>query len=190
MLLTGHEDLRVKRTIESIKKSFEELICEKDYEKITVKELCDRAMINKKTFYNYYPTIDDLLAEMQRQLSAGYIEKVKNYNLPEELDKVNREFFIYSEEQGIAYEKITCSGSYSTIRQEMIDDVIKSTWGKSQKFRKLDPGLQKILLGYINTVSVGNYRQWVEDGKKIPIEEMIDISNRLICNGTEGFFNN
>ena len=33
MLLTGHEDLRVKRTIESIKRSFEELICEKDYEK-------------------------------------------------------------------------------------------------------------------------------------------------------------
>ena len=65
MILTGSEDLRVIKTIEAIKSSFEALICEKEYEKITVKELCDRARINKKTFYNYYPTLDDLLSEMQ-----------------------------------------------------------------------------------------------------------------------------
>ncbi len=45
MILTGKEDLRVVKTIEAIKGSFEEVICEKDYEKITVKELCDKARI-------------------------------------------------------------------------------------------------------------------------------------------------
>ena len=50
MLITGNEDLRVRRTIEAIKRSFEEMICEMDYEKIRVTELCQRAMINKKTF--------------------------------------------------------------------------------------------------------------------------------------------
>ena len=54
MILTGHEDLRIVKTIEGIKTAFEELICEKDYEKITVKELCDKARINKKTFYHYH----------------------------------------------------------------------------------------------------------------------------------------
>jgi len=188
MLLTGHEDLRVKRTIESIKRSFEELICEKDYEKITVKELCDRAMVNKKTFYNYYPTLDDLLAEMQLQISSEYIKRVQGFKYPEELDKVNREFFLYSEEQGLAYEKITCSGSYSTIRQKMIDNVVNSTWGESKKFTDLDKYRQNILLSYINTVSVGIYKQWVAAGKTIPLEEMIDISNKLICSGVNGFF--
>ena len=42
------EDMRVRRTIEAIKRSFEEMICEMDYEKIRVTELCRRAMINKK----------------------------------------------------------------------------------------------------------------------------------------------
>ena len=65
MILTGHENLRVVKTIWGIKTAFEELICEKDYEKITVKELCDKARINKKTFYHYYETLDHLLAEMQ-----------------------------------------------------------------------------------------------------------------------------
>ena len=52
MILTGNEDLRVQKTIESVKSAFHELILEKDYEKITVKELCERARINKKTFYS------------------------------------------------------------------------------------------------------------------------------------------
>ena len=47
MILKGNEDLRIVKTIEGIKSAFEELICEKDYEKITVKELCDKARINK-----------------------------------------------------------------------------------------------------------------------------------------------
>ena len=51
MILTGNEDLRVQKTIESVKSAFDELVLEKDYEKITVKELCERARINKKTFY-------------------------------------------------------------------------------------------------------------------------------------------
>lgn len=66
------------------------MICEMDYGKIKVTELCSRAMINKKTFYVYYPTLDDLLAEIQSEYSAEYIERIKNYKLPDELDRVNR----------------------------------------------------------------------------------------------------
>ena len=78
MILTGKEDLRVIKTIEAIKAAFEELIYEKDYDRITVKDLCDRARINKKTFYHYYETLDALLAEMQAELSSGYIDRVKD----------------------------------------------------------------------------------------------------------------
>ena len=51
MILTGSEDIRVKKTILSIRNTFCKMICEMDYEQITVRELCERAMINKKTFY-------------------------------------------------------------------------------------------------------------------------------------------
>ena len=42
----SQKDLRVRRTLESTRRSFEELMVEKDYEKITVTELADRAMIS------------------------------------------------------------------------------------------------------------------------------------------------
>ncbi|MGO3118504.1 MAG: TetR/AcrR family transcriptional regulator [Levilactobacillus brevis] len=65
MQTNQYQDLRVQRTINSIYDAFEQLICEKDYQKITVTELARRAQVNKKTFYRYYPTLDDLLIELQ-----------------------------------------------------------------------------------------------------------------------------
>lgn len=187
MLLNGSEDLRVQKTIDAIQKTFEEMICEMDYEKITVKELCERARINKKTFYRYYDVLDDLLAELQGIMSQEYIKRVENYRIPEELDKINREFFLYSVEKGMVYEKITCSGSYNYIRNKMMDNVIDSTWGKSTWLKLLDTYRQNILLSFVQSASIEMYRRWVTDGKQIPLEEIIEMSNQLLCAGVNGF---
>lgn len=187
MLLNGTEDLRVQKTIEAIQKTFQEMICEMDYDKITVKELCERARINKKTFYRYYSVLDDLLAELQGVMSEEYLERIKNYRIPEDMDKINREFFLYSAEKGSVYEKITCSGNYSYIRNKMISNVMSSTWKSSAWLQLLEPSKQNIVLRFIQTASVEMYCQWVADGKTIPIEEMIKISNQLLCAGVNGF---
>ena len=188
MILTGKEDLRIVKTIEAIKGAFEALICEKDYEKITVKELCVRAKINKKTFYHYYETLDMLLVEMQEELSAGFLERVKDYALPDDLDKVNREFFLYASEQGLAYEKITCGGTYHAIRDEMTDQVNDAAWSRSKKYQKLTDYEKKVLMGFINNAVLNTYREWVQDGKKLPMDEVIDITNKLVLGGVKGFF--
>lgn len=186
MKLNGTEDLRVQKTIEAIRNAFANMISEMDYEKITVTELCARAKINKKTFYRYYPTLDDLLGELQDEMSQEYAERVADFKLPEELDKVNREFFLYSVEKGDFYDKITCSGNYSYIRQKMIDNVMESTWGKSPFIQQLDCYKRNILYTFIQTSSVEMYKRWVMDGKKVPIEEIIEMTNRLLCQGVYG----
>ncbi len=190
MILTGSEDLRVRRTIDSIKTVFEQMICEMDYSRIRVTELCSRAMINKKTFYVYYPALDDLLAEIQSEYSAEYIERIKDYKLPDELDKVNREFFLFSEEKGLAYEKITCAGSesYRYIRSAMIKKVNTAGWSSSKKYGALPEYQQTMLMNFVNNSVLGIYRQWIEEGKQQPVEEIIGITNRLVLGGVKGFF--
>ena len=190
MILTGSEDLRVRRTIDSIKNVFEQMICEMDYGKIRVTDLCSRAMINKKTFYVYYPTLDDLLAEMQSEYATEYIERIKNYRLPDELDKVNREFFLFSEEKGLAYEKITCAGSesYRYIRSGMIKEVNNAGWSSSEKYGALPEYQQSMLMTFVNNSVLGIYRQWVEEGKQQSVEEIIELTNKLVLGGANGFF--
>ena len=190
MILTGSEDLRVRRTIDSIKNVFEQMICEMDYSKIRVTELCSRAMINKKTFYVYYPTLDSLLEEMQSEYVAEYIRRIKDFKLPDELDKVNREFFLFSEEKGLAYEKITCAGSesYHYIRSGMIKKVNTAGLSSSKKYSTLPEYQQSMLMNFVNNSVLGIYRQWVEEGKQQTVEEITELTNRLVLGGVKGFF--
>ena len=188
MILTGNEDLRVVKTIQGIKAAFEELMCEKDYAKITVKELCERSRINKKTFYHYYETLDALLSELQGELSADYLERIKGYTLPQELDKVNRTFFEYSAQQGLAYERITCSATYHSIRDEMVREVSDAGWSNSPQYQSLTPFEQRALMDVVNNAVLGIYRQWVEDGKRFSVEEIITLANKMVLGGVNGFF--
>ncbi len=61
-------------------KAFLELLDIKDFEYITVKEICERAGVNRSTFYLHYETVADLLEE-----SIEYMNKqFKEYFLFEE----------------------------------------------------------------------------------------------------------
>ena len=44
------------------------LLEEKDFAYITVKEICERAGVNRSTFYLHYETVNDLLAESTRYI--------------------------------------------------------------------------------------------------------------------------
>ena len=189
MKLTGYEDLRVQKTVEAIRSVFEQMICEMDYHEMTVKELCDRAKINKKTFYRYYPTMDDLLLELQTEMSSEYIEMISHFHLPEELNRVNEAFFRYSVSKGEVYEKITCASGYTSIRNAMIDRVNDATWYKSAWFNNIPDWQKHLLIVFVQFTIVELYKQWVADGKKTPVEEVIRLSNDLICQGIDGFRN-
>ena len=64
-------DIRVKKTKRAIQKAFIALLREKPIEKITVKEIAERAEINKTTFYSHYETLDALTAEIERRRSSS-----------------------------------------------------------------------------------------------------------------------
>lgn len=60
-------DIRVQKTETAIKNAFMELRSQKSIEKITVKELCRLAQINKSTFYTHYDDICALSEAMQAE---------------------------------------------------------------------------------------------------------------------------
>ena len=50
-------------TAEKMDKAFISLLCEKDFEYITIKEICKAAGVNRSTFYLHYDNTRDLLSE-------------------------------------------------------------------------------------------------------------------------------
>lgn len=69
-------DLRVKKTKRAICNAFYELIKEKPLEKITVKEIAERAEINKTTFYAHYETVYDLVDQLEQEAVAEVISQI------------------------------------------------------------------------------------------------------------------
>lgn len=180
------EDLRAKRTKAFIRKAFEEMICEMDYEQITIKELTERANINRKTFYLHYNTLDDLLRELQNEMAQDFIKRTEGLERPRDMDKVTREFFLCSEEMGKLGERITCSGSYHYISRRITNDILNQTWSDGQSKSRTNPYVQNIIMTYVSQSTLAIYKQWVADGKKIPLEDIIEIAVGLICNGVNG----
>src|SRR3990170_2217638 len=63
------EDLRVRRTRELLQKALLETANEKGFAHVTVRDITERAMVNRATFYRHYQDKYDLLAQYMQELS-------------------------------------------------------------------------------------------------------------------------
>lgn len=70
------KDRRIEKTERAIKNAFIELRAGKPLERITVKELCDLACINKSTFYAHYTDIYELADCMEKETVTSIIRSI------------------------------------------------------------------------------------------------------------------
>lgn len=72
------KDLRIEKTEKAIKNAFIELRAKKALEKISVKELCELACINKSTFYSHYCDIYALSDTMEQETVSSIISSISH----------------------------------------------------------------------------------------------------------------
>lgn len=58
--MSNAHDLRVVKSLKAIKQAWLSLILNKPYEKISVSDIADEAIVNRKTVYRHFLTIDDI----------------------------------------------------------------------------------------------------------------------------------
>lgn len=69
------QDLRVTKTYRLLAQGFTALLEEKDFENITVKELCDRSMIRRTTFYKHFSDKYEYLSFYIRQIRDEFYRR-------------------------------------------------------------------------------------------------------------------
>lgn len=178
-------DLRVEKTIDAIHSTFKQMLLETDFDRITVKELCARARINKKTFYRYYPAIEYLLAEMQQSYEEPFLSQVEGLTFPRDTERITRAFLEFSAAQDELYEKITCAGPHDAIRKEMIAHVAEGHRASAVVPKGWDDASWRLYLAFVNTAPLQVYRAWVEDGKRMSAEKMVETGCLLVCSGAK-----
>lgn len=176
-------DLRVVKTRAAIRQAFDELLCEADYGHITVKELAARARINRKTFYAHYATIDALFDELVDEMAAPFVRREVSYSSPGDVEGIVRVFFVEAESQSPAHRRIICSDSYRPVFDRVNRTIMEHRRLQNAGAFGLSPAEENIVFAYFGSVTPTIYRQWVRDGRRLPLDDVIELAVRLICRG-------
>jgi AcrR family transcriptional regulator len=179
-------DLRVQKTRRAIRKTFAAMICEMDYNQITIKELAAHARINRKTFYLHYLTLDNLLGEMQQELVEGFLKQTSSLHGLSDIGAYIREFFLYTTDHERLKERILCSGSYRFLCDKVVEKIIHRN-RNHKTGSSFDKYTENIIIAFLTSGILEIYRKWVEDNKKISIEKMIKTTTQLVYDGISGF---
>lgn len=186
MIRKPQNDLRYIKTENLIRNTFCDMLREMDYSQITISELTNRAMINRKTFYLHYNSLDELLGRLQTDIYAQLLELTADVRLPRDLEKLIREFFLFCTNRDDITEKIVCSQGNFSVGQSPADYVMKSMFHYSAPIDHLsasDQSESNIIDAYLRGSIVFIYFQWVADGRKIPLERLIELTTWLVSEG-------
>lgn len=176
------EDLRIRRTRESIQRAFREMLEEMELEQITVKELTQRANINRRTFYLHYLSVEDLLEEVIDAITEDYVRRT-NALQARDMPTIAREFLMFFAQQEPLREKIVCSASMRVVSDRLNHKIAVRNQHHVSALDGVDTDTQNLIITFLNSSALGIYRRWVADGKCIPLEQMVDLTVNLICYG-------
>lgn len=70
-------DRRVQKTLQLLEGALRELIAEKEYEAITVRDILERANVGRSTFYTHFENKDHLLRSLLTQLNERFEEGIR-----------------------------------------------------------------------------------------------------------------
>ena len=177
-------DLRVQRTKRFLKDEFKKMFIEMDYEKITIKELCERAMINRRTFYLHYNSIDDILNEVLNEMAKDFLEYTKDYDHFANPERIVKDYFTFTSSSPL-FEKLNNSIDYNYLRENINTRVREIAKENFKSVSRFDSFKIKMMMTYLNSATVNMYRVWCQNRKKVPMEEAIEIAAKLIKSGLE-----
>ena len=180
---TRKTDLRVQKTQKAIRDAFKEMVMEMDPDQITVRDLTERAAIHRKTFYLHYTCIEALFEDVLNDIAEGYFREIDKLPPDAPFPEVNRVFFTFMARQEPYVERMVCTDSYRAFSDKLFLATRVHNRSRYNPYAAYSTEEQNLINTFLCVGSVNLYRQWVADGKKLPLENLISLTNRLFESG-------
>lgn len=161
---------KIQMTKRLIRESLFECLKEKGINKITISGLCEKADINRSTFYKYYGSQYDVIKEMEQEVIKLINEQLNDQ--PNETSFIQLLQFLKSNKETIEI-FFTCNVDNEFPKQVLaLDSINKQLEQVSQN----DPHIKNyILFGSLATI-----QQWIDAGCIESCEEIANIINRIV----------
>ena len=180
------QDLRFIKNENLIRETFYEMLSEMEYSKISIKELTQRAQINRKTFYLHYTSLDHLLATLQLEIMEPTFKMIEETSFPDDAELIIRKSFeIMAALDSTDKLILSCKGNFPE-KKSPSDLIRDQLFKKYDHIPKYGPFESSLIITYFSVCLGVIFRQWETKGQQIPLEEMIRMTTQMILHGLEG----
>ncbi|MGV8981510.1 TetR/AcrR family transcriptional regulator [Clostridium sp.] len=170
------------QTKQNLIDAFWSLYCEKRIEKITVKELSQRAGYNRGTFYEYFTDVYDVLNQIEQSLVPTLDELPPTTKLDHNVG-MPFDMFLKLYEQNFKYYSVLLGDNGDPAFASKIKSSIKPLVMSSisEKVDRNDIELD-FILEYILSAMIGILSYWFRMNKVLPAEDLIALMYELMDN--------
>ena len=185
-------DRRILKTKRAIYEALVELMQKKKLNSITVTELAAAANINRKTFYTYYSTVNDVLDEVINELISSLKDLMytmsEDYNMlsPQTLfaflntimSDVDIVRALFTSDNGnMLFNKLQ-KALQETLLKELIDNDIKMN---------IQPEQYPLISSFVAGGMIYVYYEWITNPNGTSLDEMARTLTTLIISGVHAF---
>ena len=182
-------DRRVIKTKRAIKKAFFTLLAEKEVNDISVTDISRLAEINRKTFYNYYTGVFQLVDELENDIINKLQATLKDLDIIECLKDPIKLFDLLDSAIGVndpflrnMLEAEKVSGVFNKFENKIIclirDEVARQM--------HTDPTATEYVIHFMLAGEISVYKAWLRSDRSYPVEELAAMVNELALNGVRG----
>jgi AcrR family transcriptional regulator len=174
-------DRRVVKTQLAIKKSFIELMSEKNFDDITIQDIADRANVNRSTVYLHYLDKYDLLDKMIEE-HINELKQTSEWACQEEWVDAIQIFFEYFETHYLFFSTMLASKEATpSFRSMFLEYVMEGYKEELHKTKGKNEGLSEdILVKFAANAYVGVLESWLKDGMPSPPKSIAKELGKLL----------
>lgn len=172
-------DKRIVKTKRAIRSALTGLLEKKAASEITVTELAEAAEINRKTFYNYYGGVQDVVEEIEDEIVERFDEALRRIDFETVLSDPQTTFMTLAEliiSDMDFYRNILTNSSQIFFRQKIITSLKQRVKSIYESQTGADSVIFDYALEYTVAGMVSVYQKWFEEGGK---EDITVLSNKI-----------
>lgn len=181
------KDRRITRTREAINRAFLELFAEKEFERITINDIAERANINRATVYLHYMDKYDLLdkcieGHLDEMVAACSLHKSFQLKITDRFEATEalKSLFVYFENHSLFFSSMLSSQKTTSFRECMLG-ITKTLIQKQIDMGRVNRGMDaEVALQFTASAFVGTVEWWIVNRMPHPPAYMAEQAMRLL----------
>lgn len=181
-------DRRVLKTKYAIYNAFVELLSEKEITHITITDISKKADINRKTFYNYYSDIYEVMEEIENMTVDTFIKRLDTIEFTTMTDFLTQVFMQFTQiinSDLDFFSHLFKTNNRSILIVKIVDAIKEYIRKRIEKEQELDLQKFNIVADFYIPGILSVYMNWFINNYDISIEELSHLLTDLILHGTE-----